>query len=70
MKQIISRTQAINALLSGRTVFNTNNLMGWQLGRPECASKRYAKRFLARCAREARDSVNQAIEWFVFDDYN
>lgn len=71
MKQIIiSRNQAINALLAGRTVFNTNNLMGWQLGHPERTSKKCAKRFLAQCAKEARSEARQSVEWFVFDNYN
>lgn len=71
MKQIIiDRNMAINALLAGRTVFNTNNLMGWQLGHPERASKKCAKRFLAQCAREARSELRQPVEWFIFEGYN
>lgn len=63
----VTRSQAVEILRTGRTLWCLETGEGWQLGDPTSWSKRALRRFIARHYSDARDWSGQNVIHFRYN---
>lgn len=66
--EVTHRSQAVEALRCGRTLWCRQSGEGWQLGDPANWSKRALRRFIARHYRDARYWTGENVIHFGYRD--